>query len=172
MPSEDQPELKSQPGYCTVRENRSKESGKGGEVAFIIRDRIPFQEIRSSDKHLEVQAIEFTAVGHNIKLVNTYIPPSSSCDAGYNKSISKLLELDECIVSDFNAQSPLWHWKLTEDRGNNGASKINLYNHVLLNENARTRVTDSCKSSPDISLASSSIAMSFDWRTEYALGSD
>ena len=47
-----------------------------------------------------------------------------------------------------------------------------LYNHVVLTEKASTRVTNSCKCSTDISLASSSLAMNNDWRTEYALGSD
>ena len=45
-----------------------------------------------------------------------------------------------------------------------------LFNHVL-NKKACTRLTDYCKRSPDISLASSSIAINIDRRTEYALGS-
>ena len=63
--------------------------------------------------------------------------------------------------------------EITEDtRGNTIASEIDLSNHVVLNEKASTRLTGSCKSSPDISLASANIAMKIDWRTEYALGSD
>ena len=48
--------------------NRCKEGGKGGGVAFIIKD-----TIKSSEKHQEVYAIELNAGGNNIKLVNTYI---------------------------------------------------------------------------------------------------
>ena len=83
-------------------------------------------------------------------------------------------ELEDCIiVGDFNAHSPLWHSKLPEDTGgNNIASEIDLSNHVVLNEKASTRVTDSCESSPDIRRASSRLAMNIGWRTEYALGSD
>ena len=105
--------------------------------------------------------------------MNTYIPTSCSFDAGYKTSIGKLLELEDCIiVGDFNAHSFLWHSKLPEDtRSNNIASAIDLSNHVVLNEKASTRVTDSCKSSADISVASSSLAMNIDCRTEYALGS-
>ena len=101
--------LESPPGYCVIEENRPKERGKGGGVAFIIKGTILFQELnlKTSDKHLEVQAIELTAGVNDIKLVNTYIPPSSSCDAGYKTSISKLLELEDCIiVGDFNAHNP------------------------------------------------------------------
>ena len=58
-----------------------------------------------------------------------------------------------------------------EDRGNNIASELDLSNHVF-NEKATTRVSNSCKNSPNISLASSTIAMHIDWRTEYAVGSD
>ena len=115
-----------------------------------------------------------TRGGNNIKQVNTYIQISSSCDARYKTSIIKLHELEGCIiVGDFNAHSLLWHSKLPEDtRGNKIASEIALCNHVVLNDKASTRVTDSCISSPDISSASSSLAMKIDWRTQYALGSD
>ena len=107
-------------------------------VAFFFKDTILFQELklRTSDKHLEDQAIEITAGGNNIKLVNTYIPPLSSCDAGYQTSISKLLELDDFInFGDLYAHSPLWHSKLPDDtRGNDIASEIDLPNHVVLNK--------------------------------------
>ena len=81
-----------------------------------------FQEIKltTSDKHLEVQAIELTAAGNDIKLVDTYITPSSNCDAVYKSSISKPLEFGDCIVvADFNAHSALYgtqnYWKEQEE---------------------------------------------------------
>ena len=49
-------------------------------------------ELKTSDKNLQIQALELTTGGNNIKLLNTYIPPSSSSDAGYARSISELLE--------------------------------------------------------------------------------
>ena len=52
------------------------------------------------------------------------------------------------------------------------ANEVDDSQHVVLNENEHTRITDQCKSSPDISLASSELAMSIDWHTECALGSD
>ena len=148
--------LKSSLGYCIIQEYRPKERGKGGGVAFIIEDTILFHELnlRLSDRHLEVQAIELTAGGN--KLVNTYIPPSSSCNAGYESSISKLLDLDDCIiVGYFNAHSPLWHSKPPEEtRGSNFATEIDPSNHVVLNEKASTRVIDYCKSSKHINASS------------------
>ena len=60
-----------------------------------------------------MKRVELTAVCNKIKLMNTYIPPSSSCYAGYKTSVSKLLELDySIIVGDFRAHKPLWHSKL------------------------------------------------------------
>ena len=61
------------------------------------------------------------------------------------QDISKLLELDDCIiVGEFNALSPLWYSKLREDTiRKNIASEIDLSCHVILNEKASTRVTDS-----------------------------
>ena len=72
--------LTSPPGYCKIQENRHTERGKGGGVTFIIKDTTLFQELKlkTSDKRIKVQAIELTAVGNNIKLVNTDIPPSSN----------------------------------------------------------------------------------------------
>ena len=66
-----------------------------------------------------------------------------------------------------NVQSPIWRSKLPEDtRGNKIATEIDLSYHVVLTEKPSTRVTDSCKRFPKLSLASSSKAMSIDWRTE------
>ena len=91
--------LKSQPGSCINQENRTKKRSNGRVEGFIIKDTILFQELKlkTSDKHLEVQDIEHTTSGNNIKIVNTYIPPSS-CDAGSKTSISKLLGLEDCII--------------------------------------------------------------------------
>ena len=92
--------------------NWAQRKSKGGGVAFLIIDTILYQEfkLKTSDKHLEVHARELIGGGYNIKLLNDYIPPSSSCDAGYKRSISNLLEFDVCIFfGSFNAHSPLWH---------------------------------------------------------------
>ena len=89
-----------------------------------------FQELKfkTYDQHLEIQVIELTAGGNNMKLVNTYLPPSSSCDAGYKTSINELLELEDCvIVGDFNAHSLLWQSKSPKDtRRNNTGSERDL----------------------------------------------
>ena len=106
----------------------------------MIKDTILIHKIKikSSDKHLEVRAIELTAGGNYIKPVNTYIPTTSSCDAEYKTWIGKLIELDDCIlVGDFNAHRRPWRSKQPEGTGgSNIASEIDLYNHEVLNEKA------------------------------------
>ena len=81
--------------------------------SFLRRERKELLSLRTQ----LFQDIELCASGNNIKQVNAYIPPLSSCDAGYKTSISKLTELDDCIfVGDFSAHSPLWNSKLPEDK--------------------------------------------------------
>ena len=168
--------LKSPPGYSIVQENRPACKGKGGGLAFIIKNTVNYSILNTTndDKHLEVQGIKVTLGETNINIINTYIPPSSSCDSNYTASISNLLKLeDSIIVGDFNAHHSLWHSKLQADtRGNIIANEIDDSNQVVLNEKLDTRITKTCESSPDISLASPSIAMNIDWHTEQALGSD
>ena len=159
----------------TDQRKEVNERGKGGGLAFLIHDIIQFSKVNISlkDNHTEVQAIKLRRK-NNITLVNVYIPPSSSCENNFNATLKNLIALDDSIiVGDINAHNPLWHSKLQCDaRGNNIPAEIDNSNHVVLNEKAHTRITEQCKSSPDISLASSSVAMNLDWRTELALGSD
>ena len=130
--------IKSPPGYCIIRENKPKWRSKDVRVAFIIRDTILFGELKlkTSDIHLGIEAVELNTNGKNMKLVDTYKPPLSSCDSGYKTSISKLLELNDCIaVSEFNARSPLRHSKLLEDtRGNKIAHEIYFSKYIVFNK--------------------------------------
>ena len=96
--------LKSPPGYSIVQENRPACKGKGGGLAFIIKNTVNYSILNTTndDKHLEVQGIKVTLGETNINIINTYIPPSSSCDSNYTASISNLLKLeDSIIVGDF-----------------------------------------------------------------------
>ena len=52
------------------------------------------------------------------------------------------------------------------------ATEISNADQAALNEKAHPRVTNLCKSSPDISMANSSIALNIEWLAHQALGSD
>ena len=88
-----------------LQENRPACKGKGGGPAFIIKNTVNYSILNTTndDKHLEVQGIKVTLGETNVNIINTYIPPSSSCDSNYTASISNLLKLeDSIIVGDFN----------------------------------------------------------------------
>ena len=142
--------LKSPPGYSIVQENRPACKGKGGGLAFIIKNTVNYSILNTTndDKHLEVQGIKVTLGETNVNIINTYIPPSSSCDSNYTASISSLLKLeDSIIVADFNAHHSLWHSILQADtRGNIIANEIDDSNQVVLNEKLDTRITKNCES--------------------------
>ena len=70
----------------------------------IIKNTVNYSILntKNDDKHLEVQGIKVTQGETNNNRINTYIPPSSSCDSNYTASISNLLKLeDSIIVGDF-----------------------------------------------------------------------
>ena len=59
-----------------------------------------------------------------------------------------------------------------DPRGQKLAEEIDESKLMVLNEDCPTRVVKETKCSPDISLASNSLAMNIEWTTESALGSD
>ena len=78
---------------------------------------------------------------------------------------------DAIIFGDFIAHLSLWFSSLTEDvRGTSSTREIDY--SVFVNEILSTRLCSTCQSSPDISVASSSLATNNNWTTESWLGSD
>ena len=169
------------PGYDVIRADRPPGRGKGGGLAFIVKNTIHHQVINlplppPGDKHLEQQAIMLRGTEHNITLINVYIPPESSCSNGYRPSIEHLLNLspeDSIIVGDFNAHHDLWHSAGTHgSRGTTLASEIEESRLAVLNDHSSTRVTASASSSPDITLMSEAYLPLAEWTVQAALGSD
>ena len=94
------------PQYTLLRSDR--ERNKGGGLAFIIHENILFKPLLYPpiDNHMEYLGIEID----NIKIINIYIPPSSSCDNDYNPDISRIIPTEDCIIlGDFNAHDQLWY---------------------------------------------------------------
>ena len=112
----------------------------------------------------------------NTKLIitNVYIPPASCCSNGYQFSIEHLLTTpDTHILGDFNAHHPSWYSRSTDTRGRKMADSINGSDYGILNWDSPTRVPSNAEpSSPDVSLASSSLITSCSWQTLLTLSSD
>ena len=80
---------------------------------------------------------------------------------------------DAIFLGDFNGHSECWNSELSED--NRGAMLAEMFDSagcVVLNGNEPTREQKGKFSSPDISIASASLAMSASWRCITALSSD
>ena len=160
------------PNYTLINQYRQRDSGGG--VAFLIHESINFEELplHQLDEQLEHISIK---VG-DITIVNIYIPPASSCSAGFTPSILPLLPSgDSIITGDFNAHDPLWHSTMLDTRGMDLAEEINTSSHGVLNSETPTRLPStqgSRPSSPDISLASLSLLPYLTWSTTTSMGSD
>ena len=149
---------------------------------MLIKDTIPFVDNaaalpQSADPHLEQQSISIAMPNRQqLHIHNIYIPPRSSCCAGHNVSIAHLPSNNEMsfIVRKSNAHHSRWDTNTNEDeRGEQLADEIDAADYTILSENEATRLpTNGRSTSPDISLASSDIALLSDWSVSTSLASD
>jgi exonuclease III len=145
------------PGYAVLRQDRSNH---GGGIAILIKDDITFKQIKlpqsAIDPHIESQAIEVAFDNGPLTLVNAYIPPVSSCGAGYKPTISHLLSFPNAVImGDFNAHDELWYSSISDSRGSSLAEEIGQSLYGVLNQNTPTRVPiNGDSTSPDFTLAS------------------
>ncbi len=110
----------------------------------------------------------------NITIRNVYIPPVTSCTQGFIPNIQALLsEPDSLVLGDFNAHNPLWHSSIQDARGDKIAEEIGDSAYGVLNEDVPTRLPSNGQAtSPDISIASTSLLPHIEWETVTALSSD
>lgn len=74
---------------------------------------------------------------------------------------------------DLNAHHSTWDLDMADDtRASNIADQIDQSLYGVLNEAYPTRITTSCRSSPDVTLASASLLTCTELTTKFALGSD
>ena len=163
--------------YSTVRQDRQR--GQGGGLLMFIHESIKFTRTTPTappkeDQHLEVQQVIIEQSNSQLSITNVYIPPTSSCDSGYQPSISHLLRGDDALVlGDFNAHHVLWHSVTPDARGNSLADEIDNSNFRSLNTESPIRVPKNGNpSSPDISLASPSLLLPTSWQTVTTMSSD
>lgn len=97
--------------YNVIRQDRGHNAGGG--LAFMVNTTVKYrilQPTNNFDDFIELQSIALSTVYSEIIVHNIYIPPVSSCDAGYNASIKHLLNSDNTlIVGDINAHHESWH---------------------------------------------------------------
>ena len=80
---------------------------------------------------------------------------------------------DSLILGDFNTHHPSWYSGSTDTRGRKMADSINGCTHGILIWDTPTRVPPNAEpSSPDVSLASTSLITSCSWQTLSTFSSD
>ena len=163
--------------HTTVRKDRPHGHGEG--LLVFIHESITFSKQPSSpealsDPHLEELTIKADIGNTKLIICNIYIPPASSCSNGYQSSIEHPLTTpDTLILGDFNAHHPSWYSRSTDTRRKRMDDPINGSNFGILNWDSPTRVQPNAKpSSPDVSLASTSLITSCSWQTLSTLSSD
>ena len=173
--------IKSTKPYTMVRKDRGKDI-KGGGLAILVHESIPFQQVDSpatltADKHIEELTISIT--NHEKKpmmIRNLYIPPDSSCEQGYAPNIPNLSDgLGDTflLLGDFNAHNAMWHTDDNEDaRGRMIADWVGDAGLGILNEDTPTRITGNSATAPDISIATADCMPTCNWNVETSLSSD
>ena len=84
-----------------------------------------------------------------------------------------MMTTDTIILGDLNAHNSTWYSSSIDSRGTMLESVVSGFNFVILNWDSLTRLPDNANQrSPGISLASSSLITSTNWKTKSNLCSD
>ena len=163
--------------YTLVRQDRRL--GPGGGLLFFIHNSVsftrkPLSTMSKNDPHLEELTISIAMDNTELLITNVYIPPASSCNGRYSPPLDHLLTgTDSLVLGDFNAHHSLWHAGTTDTRGNQLADSVSTSSFAVLNTDSPTRLPGSANpSSPDVSLASTSLITSSEWQTHTTMSSD
>ena len=163
--------------YTLVRQDRRL--GPGGGLLFFIHNSVsftrkPLSTMSKNDPHLEELTISIAMDNTELLITNVYIPPASSCNGRYSPPLDHLLTgTDSLVLGDFNAHHSLWHSGTTDTRGNQLADSVSTSSFAVLNTDSPTRLPGSANpSSPDVSLASTSLITSSEWQTHTTMSSD
>ena len=165
--------------FNLVRKDRG--TNKGGGVAFLVHEDIPFQleetpNALKNDPHTESITISIPGQNKPLKIRNVYIPPTSSCTSDYRPPINHLfsdLPDTSLVLGDLNAHHELWYSEDSSDlRGRDIADNISGTNFGIINEDLPTRIVSNSSTAPDISFASSNLIPCTTWRAENKMKSD
>ena len=107
-------------------------------MAFLVHQDLLFETVTETpgiDPYIETLSIKLDGV----QIVNIYIPPQSSCPAGFKPTITPLLpECDAIITGDINAHDALWNSSLQDTRGDEISVEIGDSNFRILNTESPT----------------------------------
>ena len=172
--------MKKTPNYRLVRKDRGGDI-KGGGVAFLVHQDVPFQLVQSpnslkDDDHLEELTIKLSSTNNDLYIRNVYIPPASSCTQGYTPPFNNITDgtgESLLLLGDINAHNPLWYSDDTADRrGLQLADWLEGTNLGILNDNQPTRTTNNSSTAPDVSITTPDCLPTCTWSVDTSLSSD
>ena len=166
--------LPALPGFAIVRQDRSRH---GGGLAFFIHHSIKYSilPVPPGSTTTEQLGITIHLQTTKLELINLYIPPPSSCVEGTATPIDHLLQpnKDRLVLGDMNGHDSLWYSPISDNRGSLLAENINDSSYGTLNLDSPTRLpVNGQPTSPDITIASSSMLLACDWTVDTDLASD
>ena len=100
-------------GYNIIRKDRCSEK-KGGGVATLIRESIPFTE-KSTPSDLEAIHITVEHGNNAINIINLYNPPGTSTPIEYLEKT--IIKNSTILLGDFNAHHKEWTSATTDPNG-------------------------------------------------------
>ena len=166
----------------TVRANSLHKPGGG--IITLIRGNITFTTtdihltINTHNTELQMVKLHMNNTKH-ITIANMYIPPgdnTSTADTDIQHCIQYITNIPHSVlIGDVNAHSTLRHSYTDDHRGQLIADVINNSDHITLNTNKLTRVSNTTlqqTSSPDITTVSNTLYNRTSWITLHALSSD
>ncbi|CAH0725693.1 unnamed protein product, partial [Brenthis ino] len=162
-------------GYNIVREDR--DDGYGG-VAIIVHASIKYQlsKINCTNPGIQLIHLKLLNCFQIENIIAIYCPPSVQTTTSDWDYIFGIYNNKTLIAGDFNAHHSNWSYK-TDNRGSQLFDVLLDKNYITLNDGSPTRIKlvngSLQKSSPDITLVTSDIALKFTWAmSNESLGSD
>ena len=147
-------------------------------ITFTTTD-IP-STINTHNTELQMVKVDINATKH-ITIANICIPPRESTSTHYKTADTDIQHCIQYITNithslltgDVNAHSTLWHSYTDDYRGQLIADVISNSDHITLNTNTPTRVSNTTlQQSPDITMVSHTLDNLTSWTTQHALSSD
>ena len=168
------------PNYTFVRQDRGV--NKGGGLGFLVHKDVSFTLLKTPailerDPHLETLSISITGEESPLNIRNVYLPPVSSCSTpNYVPPLNELtsgLGENYYVLGDVNAHNTLWLSGATNDtRGIALADVISNQDCAIINLDLPTRVANNSATAPDVSIASTNLLPTTNWKVENILNSD
>ena len=108
--------------YTCVR--RDRPVGRGGGLITLVHHFFTFKVLDTGhlfldDQVAETQGIEVWLGGSSLRVMNSHIPPLTSCPPEYKPVFDRLLDIekDALVVGDVNAYHPSWYSRTEDERG-------------------------------------------------------